>query len=97
MIKRTLLEVLYACGAPTIYHRLRNRRALTVIALHRVLSTADARWQTCDPLYTLSERFFEQCLEFLVDHYSLVSLADLERAHLRGDSTAAPAPAAHLR
>lgn len=83
-MKRVLLSSLYRFGLLTVYHRVRNRRALTVIALHRVLSTSDPRWMTCDPLYTLSERFFGQCLDFLARHYSFVSLAELERARAAG-------------
>ncbi len=91
MIKRALLEFLFACGALSLYHRFRNKRALTVIALHRVLPPSDLRWQTCDPLYTLSEQFFEQCLDFLERYYSLVSLGDLERAR-RAESPLPPRP-----
>ena len=79
-MKRQLFQLLYACGLAGRYHRYRNRRVLTVVAFHRVIAATDARWQTCDPLYAISDRFFEQCLAFLTRHYSVVTLADLHRA-----------------
>ncbi len=84
MLKRLFVLVLYATGLLTLYHRARNRDALTVISLHRVLAESDPRWRTCDSLYTLSDRLFEQCVRFFQAHYSLVSLDDLLAAH-RGE------------
>jgi peptidoglycan/xylan/chitin deacetylase (PgdA/CDA1 family) len=85
MAKRFLLRLLFATGVLALYHRLRNRDALTVISLHRVLAEDDPRWRTCDPLYTISDRLFEQCLRFLRAHYSIVSLAAVARAHETGE------------
>lgn len=85
-MKRFILRLAYATGLFGLYHRYRNRNALTVISLHRVLATSDPRWQTCDLLYTISDRLFEHCLEFLSRHYSVVSLADVERAVSGGES-----------
>jgi peptidoglycan/xylan/chitin deacetylase (PgdA/CDA1 family) len=85
MIKRFLLRLLFATGLLGLYHRLRNRNALTVIALHRVLAEDDPRWRSCDPLYTVSVRFFEQCMGFLKAHYSIVSLDDVMRARRTGE------------
>jgi peptidoglycan/xylan/chitin deacetylase (PgdA/CDA1 family) len=83
-MKRLLVRVLYGCGLLGLYHRLRNQRALTVISLHRVLAVSDPRWQTCDPLYTMSDRLFDQCVQFFSRHYSVVSLAELEAARQSG-------------
>jgi peptidoglycan/xylan/chitin deacetylase (PgdA/CDA1 family) len=85
MAKGFLLRLLYATGLLALYHRLRNRDALTVISLHRVLAEDDPRWRTCDPLYTISDRLFEQCLRFLSANYSVVSLEALARAHETGE------------
>jgi hypothetical protein len=84
-MKRLALQLFYACGLLGMYHRLRNRRALTVVSFHRVIAATDPRWQTCDPLYTVSDRLFDQCLQFFARHYSVVSLADLEKARESGD------------
>jgi len=80
MIRRLALSVLYKSGLLGAWHRRRNRRALTVLSLHRVLPESDPRWAGADPLYTVSSRFFEQLLEWIVRHYSVVSLADVEAA-----------------
>ncbi len=79
-MKRTLLELAYHCGLLDLYHRVRNRRVLTVVALHRVLPESDSRWSTCDPLYTVSARFLEQCLLFLAARYNVVSLEQITNA-----------------
>jgi peptidoglycan/xylan/chitin deacetylase (PgdA/CDA1 family) len=84
MLKRLLVALLYASGLLALYHRVRNRDALTVISLHRVLAENDPRWRTCDPLYTLSDRVFEQCVRFFQAHYSIVSLAALIAARRDG-------------
>ena len=72
-----LKELLYRSGILTLYHRIRNRRTLTVIMFHRVLDPSDPRWNTCDPDYTMSARLFRQCLMFFVRHYRIVSLGDV--------------------
>jgi len=64
------------------FHRIRNRRTLTVVSLHRVLAKSDPRWRTCDPLYTMTDRTFESCVRFLARHYSIVSLDELEAASI---------------
>jgi peptidoglycan/xylan/chitin deacetylase (PgdA/CDA1 family) len=84
MLKRSLLALLYASGLLGLYHRIRNCNALTVISLHRILAEDDPRWRTCDPLYTLSARSFEQCVRFFKAHYSIVSLEDLLGARRNG-------------
>jgi peptidoglycan/xylan/chitin deacetylase (PgdA/CDA1 family) len=68
---------LYRTGPLTTYHRLRNRRALTVIMFHRVLGRGDRRWAYCDPEYTIADDLFARCLEFFAAHYHIVSLDDV--------------------
>lgn len=85
MAKTLLQRLLFATGLLGLYHRARNRDALTVISLHRVLAEDDPRWLTCDPLYTVSDRLFEQCVRFFQAHYSIVSLEQLERAREGGE------------
>jgi peptidoglycan/xylan/chitin deacetylase (PgdA/CDA1 family) len=48
-----------------------------VIMLHRVIDPADPDFTASDPTYTLSVPLFEQLLEFLRDHYAVVSLRDV--------------------
>ena len=67
----------WASGALAGYHRLRNKNALTVAAFHRVLDPGDPQWDGADPLWTVSQTFFAQCLDFFVKNYRVVSLADV--------------------
>lgn len=77
LLKQLLKVFLYQSGILSLYHRIRNRRTLTVIMFHRVLDPSDPRWKTCDPDYTISDRLFRQCLLLLVKHYKIVSLEDV--------------------
>lgn len=88
MVKR----VLYASGLLDLYHRVRNRRTLTVIMLHRVLTRDDPRWASCDPDYTLEAHHLERCLGFFRRHYNLVSIDQVLAA--RRDATPLPSRAA---
>lgn len=66
-------KALYGSGLLGLYHRLRNRRTLTVIMFHRVLSTDDPRWTSADPDYTLERGLFAHCLAFFRRHYTVVT------------------------
>lgn len=83
-MKDLVLRALYFSGLLGLYHRWRNKYALTVISLHRVIAEADNRWKTCDPLYTISVGQFRQCLEFFKEHYSTISLNELRAARKSG-------------
>ena len=72
-----LKRALYRSGLLGLYHRLRNRRALTVIMFHRVLTEQDPRWASCDPDYTLEAGLLERCLAFFRRHYNVVSTDDV--------------------
>src|SRR5690606_5764285 len=74
MPKEFLKSVLYRSGALGLYHRLRNRRSLTVVSFHRILREDDPRWATCDPDYTLRADAFAASLAFFRRHYNVVSL-----------------------
>ncbi|WP_187471216.1 polysaccharide deacetylase family protein [Luteimonas viscosa] len=84
LVKRAL----YRSGLLGLYHRLRNRRALTVIMFHRVLTQEDPRWASCDPDYTLEAGLFERCLDFFRRHYNVVSVDQVMAA--RRDGTPLP-------
>jgi len=75
---------LYGSGLLGLYHRLRNRRTLTVIMFHRVLDAADPRWRSCDPDYTLEAGLLEACLAFFRRHYRIVSVEDVLAARRSG-------------
>lgn len=80
LVKRAL----YRSGLLGLYHRLRNRRALTVIMFHRVLTEQDPRWASCDPDYTLEAGLLERCLAFFRRHYNVVSSEDVLAARRSG-------------
>lgn len=69
----------YRSGRLAKQHRRANRASLTVAMFHRVLGEDDARHAGADPEWTVSARLFRQSLEFFREHYTVVSLADLER------------------
>lgn len=75
---------LYGSGLLGLYHRLRNRRTLTVIMFHRVLERTDPRWRSCDPDYTLEADLLDACLAFFRRHYRIVSAEDVLAARRGG-------------
>lgn len=72
LLKAAVKTGLYRSGALAAYHRVRNRRALTVIMFHRVLPKTDTRWAYCDPEYTMEAGVFERCLDFFQEHYNVI-------------------------
>lgn len=84
MVADLLKRALYRSGLLGLYHRIRNRRALTVIMFHRVLASADPRWASCDPDYTLEAGLFERCLQFFRRHYTIVSSDQVLAARRHG-------------
>ncbi len=74
-----LRQFAYRSGALSLA-RVRMRRALTVIMLHRVVDPADLDFVHADPTYTLSAPMFDQLLAFFQNHYSIVSLGDVMAA-----------------
>lgn len=91
MLSDLAKKLLHASGVLALYHRWRNRRVLTVIMFHRVLSEDDPRWASCDPDYTVSARLFAECLDFFSRHYSVVS-TDQVLAARRGGTALPPRP-----
>lgn len=89
MLADLLKRALYGSGALGAYHRLRNRDVLTVVMYHRVLSTADPRWSSCDPDYTVSDELFSQTVRFLKRHYAIVGVDQVIAAR-RGDANLPP-------
>jgi len=92
MITALVKRALYRSGVLGLYHRIRNRDTLTIVMFHRVLSTSDPRWRTCDPWYSMSDQLFAEHLEFFQRHYNVVSLPQVLAAHNGGQ----PLPARAL-
>lgn len=79
-VKDLLRSALYQSGVLGAYHRRRNRHALTVLMFHRVLPAESLAYQLSEKEFTFSTTGFDQCLEFVGRHYSVVSLQDVKAA-----------------
>jgi peptidoglycan/xylan/chitin deacetylase (PgdA/CDA1 family) len=86
--RRMLLPALSGTGSLAMFHRARNRHALTVVGLHRVLSPGDPRFAFAMPMWTITAGLFEGLLEFLCRSYNPVSLD----AVVRSAASGAPLP-----
>lgn len=79
----------YRSGALGAWHRIRNRRNLTVVMFHRVLPRSDPRYPGADPEWTMTPESFAQCLEFFRRHYRVVDAATVFAA-LEGKAALPP-------
>jgi peptidoglycan/xylan/chitin deacetylase (PgdA/CDA1 family) len=95
-VVRTLREgakrVVHDAGALPAYHRVRNRRRLTVLTFHRVLEPSDARWADADKEWSVTVEQLASCVAFVQQHYTIISLDELLAARRRGESLP-PCPA----
>ena len=64
----------HRAGALRYHHFHRNAETLTVLMFHRVLPHAELSRSGADPLYTITPQFLSDCVSFLRDHYTIVSL-----------------------
>lgn len=78
-------------GGVRLYHRLRDREALTVIMLHRVLPKALYAEHEPDPDYTITTDVLERLVRFLRGNYAIVGLPELLEAR-RGTRPLPPHP-----
>jgi len=62
IVREAARRLIYRMGVLSLYHRVRNRRTLTVVAFHRILRRGDPRWETALPPWTLFEDTFDDCL-----------------------------------
>jgi peptidoglycan/xylan/chitin deacetylase (PgdA/CDA1 family) len=85
-------KLAYQAGMLGGYHRLRNRKLLTVAMFHRILPPADPRHAGADPEWTMTPTAFAGCLGFFRKHYHVVSPAQVFAALGGG----APLPARAL-
>lgn len=75
-------RALFAAGVAWLLHRVRNRRALTVVMFHRVLRPGDPRATGANPTYTVTVDEFDACLALFTRWYTVIDLAAIERATL---------------
>jgi peptidoglycan/xylan/chitin deacetylase (PgdA/CDA1 family) len=80
LVKDGLRSIAYRCGFLGLFHRLRNRRTLTILMFHRVLPAPSTEYECAEREFTMSERGFSRCLEFLKKHYNAVSLDEVKDA-----------------
>ncbi len=73
----------YQTGAMRAYHAHRNAETLTVLMFHRVLPDEERTRLDADRLYTVTPEFLSDCVAFLREHYTLVSLEDVLQAQAR--------------
>ncbi|MFZ3037016.1 MAG: polysaccharide deacetylase family protein [Rugosibacter sp.] len=81
--KNVLRKLLYRTGVLGLMHRLRNRHTLTVFMFHRVLHKPSVEYQNAEKEFTFTVEGFRQCLDFIQQHYRLVSQAEVT-AYLNG-------------
>jgi peptidoglycan/xylan/chitin deacetylase (PgdA/CDA1 family) len=89
-LRQLARDMAYRSGALGLYHRLRNRRRLTVVMFHRVLEAGDPRRAGADPEWTMDADTFRQCLRFFRRHYRVLTPQQALRA-LRGEAALPPA------
>jgi peptidoglycan/xylan/chitin deacetylase (PgdA/CDA1 family) len=75
----------YQSGLLGAYHRIRNRKRLTVVMFHRVLPAWDPRYRGADPEWTMTPDAFAGCLDFFKRHYN-VATPDQVFSALRGET-----------
>jgi peptidoglycan/xylan/chitin deacetylase (PgdA/CDA1 family) len=83
-IKHFVRSALYRSGSWGLYHRLRNRRALTVLMFHRVLPADDPAFALAEREFTFTLDGFRRALDFVQRHYHVVTLRQLEAARQQG-------------
>jgi peptidoglycan/xylan/chitin deacetylase (PgdA/CDA1 family) len=79
MVKQFVREGLYKLGLFSLFHRVRNARTLTVFMFHRVLPPDSEEYTRAEREFTLSVENFSRCLDFIGEHYNVVSHAQIQR------------------
>jgi peptidoglycan/xylan/chitin deacetylase (PgdA/CDA1 family) len=82
--KRLARRALYRSGAWGLYHRVRNRRALTVLMFHRVLPADHPALPLAEREFTFTLDGFRRTLDFVQRHYRVVSLRQVLAAKEQG-------------
>ena len=84
LAKSCVKFLLYQVGILSLYHRIRNKDALTVAMFHRVLPANQIADLGADPVWTMSTETFRQCLRFFQKNYHVITLDQLAQAHKNG-------------
>lgn len=79
-IKDTVRTVLYRSGVLGVWHRHRNKNALTVLMFHRVLPAGSHALAQSEREFAFSVEGFRRTLDFVARHYKVVSLAQVKAA-----------------
>ena len=83
--KDLLRQFLYQAGLFGLWHRLRNRRTLTVLMFHRVLPSGSTAYRHADREFTFTQEGFAKCLDFIARHYNVVRQAQIDCWIERGE------------
>lgn len=92
ILKSTLKSFAYASGLFGWWHRRRNADALTVFMFHRVLPKGSEAYAHAEKEFTFSVEGFGRCLDFIAEHYRVVTAAQVKTA-LDGGAALPPCPA----
>lgn len=90
-VERWVVPGLQHAGILGLAHRLLGRQVLTVAMFHRVLPLDSEECRHAEREYVVGPDEFDRCLAFFGRHYSVVSLADVERV-AAGHGTLPPHP-----
>jgi peptidoglycan/xylan/chitin deacetylase (PgdA/CDA1 family) len=76
-LRQTARRLASSSGVLSLRHRLRNRDTLTVAMFHRVVTPGSEAARHADPRYALPAPVFAGVLDWFVQHYWIVSFADV--------------------
>ena len=77
-IKSVIRTTLYRSGVLGVWHRHRNKRALTVLMFHRVLPAGSEALAYSEREFAFSVEGFQKTLDFVARHYNVVDLAQVK-------------------
>lgn len=86
VIDRVVTPACQRLGILNLARRALHRRSLTVVMFHRVLPLDSDACRHAEREYVVGTDEFERCLSFFGRHYSVVTLAQVERAAARGEA-----------
>lgn len=89
--KGIVRQALYLSGVLGLFHRIRNRHALTVLMFHRVLPAGSPELEHAEREFAFTVDGFGHVLDFARRHYNVVNAHALARA-ARGEGALPPCP-----
>lgn len=84
MVRKAIKKAIYQGGFLSVMHRVRNTSTLTVVLFHKVIPEGDSEWSAADPEWSVTTRFFEQCLKFFKKHYNVISFPRVQESYTGG-------------